>query len=67
MKKQGKSHYIKKSSPNIMKRNINENLLAKILSLPMNVNVPPSGHIGLHNGGLSLMENLVTEMFIIRM
>jgi hypothetical protein len=50
-----------------MKGNINENLFPKILSLPMNVNVPPSGHIGLHNGSLSLMENLVTKMFIIKM
>lgn len=49
-----------------MKRNINENLFAKILSLPMKVNVSPSGHIGFHNGGLSLMENLVTEIFIIK-
>jgi hypothetical protein len=50
-----------------MKRKINENLFAKIPSLPMNDNIPPSGHIGLHNGGLSLMENLVTKIFIIKM
>jgi hypothetical protein len=67
MKKQGQSHYINKSSPNILKIIINENLFVKIPSLPMNVNVPPSGHIGLHNGGLSLMDNLVIEIFIIKM
>jgi hypothetical protein len=50
-----------------MKRRINENLFAKIPSLPMNVNVLPSGHIGLHNGNLSRMENLVTKVFVIKM
>jgi hypothetical protein len=49
-----------------MKISINDNLFIKIPNFPMNVNVLPSGHIGLHNGGLSLMDNLITKIFIIK-
>jgi hypothetical protein len=45
---------------------IDESLIITIPSLLKNVNGRPNGHTNLHNGGPSMMKNLVTKIMIIK-